>query len=142
MAAGEKKALSFTSNAAFSDFIRVEIDSKTLDGTKYSVKEGSTIVTLKAEYIAGLSVGEHTIGIVSESGTAEITFTVTARKGNKSDASQTEDNKSASQRGDNSDAPETGDNSRMALWLVLLLASGGLLLVTGVFGRKKKRSAK
>ena len=48
---GEKKELSFTSNAAFSDFIRVELDGKTLDEKNYTVKEGSTVVTLSLIHI-------------------------------------------------------------------------------------------
>lgn len=71
--AGDKKELTFKSNAAFSDFIRVELDGKTLDEKNYTVKEGSTVVTLKADYVATLAAGEHTIGIVSESGTVETT---------------------------------------------------------------------
>ena len=76
---GEKKALSFTSNAAFDDFIRVELDGKTLDKKNYTVKKGSTVVTLKADYVATLSAGKHTIGVVSESGKATTTFTVNVR---------------------------------------------------------------
>lgn len=41
-----------------------------------------------------------------------------------------------------SKAPQTGDNSHMALWFTLLFVSGGLLTVTGVYGKKKKYSAK
>ena len=37
--AGENKEVSFTSNAAFSDFLRVELDGKTLDEKYYTVKE-------------------------------------------------------------------------------------------------------
>ena len=73
---GEKKTLSFTSNAAYRDFIRVEIDGKTLDAKNYTVKEGGTVVTLKSDYVATLPSGRHTIGIVSESGTATTAFTV------------------------------------------------------------------
>ena len=109
---GEKKALSFTSNAAYSDFIRVEIDGAGLDRSLYTVREGSTIVTLDADFVAALSAGEYTIGIVSESGTAETTFAVTVQ------------------------LPQTGDSSRMALWLMLLLLSGGAL--AGVFVRKRR----
>ena len=122
---GEKKELTFKSNAAFSDFIRVELDGKTLDEKNYTVKEGSTVVTLKADYVATLSAGEHTIGIVSTSGTASTTFTVNAK------AAVDNDTKS----------PQTGDNSHMALWIALLFVSGGLLTVTGVYS-KKKRSAR
>lgn len=120
--AGEKKELIFKSNAAFSDFIRVELDGKTLDEKNYTVKEGSTVVTLKADYVATLSAGEHTIGIVSESGTATTTFTVNAK------AVVDNDTKS----------PQTGDNSHMALWIALLFMSGAGVIGTMVYGKKKR----
>ncbi len=50
--------LSFTSNAAFADFIKVQVDGKDLDASNYTVKEGSTIVTLNAAYLNTLSVGK------------------------------------------------------------------------------------
>ena len=118
---GEKKELSFTSNAAYSDFIRVEIDGITLDSENYTVAEGSTVVTLKADYVAKLSVGKHTIGVVSENGTAETTFTVNAK---------TVDN------------PDTGDNSHTVLWIALALVSGSAMIGTTIAGTKKKRSAR
>ena len=118
---GEKKVLSFTSNAAYSDFIRVEIDGITLDSENYTVAEGSTVVTLKADYVAKLSVGKHTIGVVSENGTAETTFTVNAKTVNN---------------------PDTGDNSHMVLWIALALVSGSAMLGATVAGKKKKSSAR
>ena len=122
VAEGEKKALSFTSNAAYSDFIRVELDGKTLDAKNYTVKEGSTVVTLKSDYVATLSAGKHAIGIVSESGTATTTFIVNAK------AVVDNDTKS----------PQTGDNSHMALWIALLFVSGAVVIGTTVYGKKKK----
>ena len=127
--AGEKKALSFRSNAAFSDFIRVELDGKTLAEKNYTAKEGSTVVTLNADYVSTLSSGEHTIGIVSESGTASTTFTVDV-KTNSTDSSQTGTS--------NTNTPQTGDNSPLALWIALLFVSGGLLTFMGIYGKKKK----
>lgn len=120
--AGDKKELIFKSNASFSDFIRVELDGKTLDEKNYIVKEGSTIVTLKADYVATLSAGEHTIGIVSTNGTATTTFTVNAK------AVVDNDMKS----------PQTGDNSHMALWIALLFVSGAGVIGTTVYGKKKR----
>lgn len=120
--AGDKKELTFKSNAAFSDFIRVELDGKTLDEKNYTVKEGSTVVTLKADYVATLSAGEHTIGIVSTNGTATTTFTVNAK------AVVDNDTKS----------PQTGDNSHMALWIALLFVSGAGVIGTTVYGKKKR----
>ena len=119
---GESKALSFTSNAAFSDFVRVELDGKTLDEKNYTVKEGSTVVTLKADYVATLSVGEHTIGIVSESGTATTTFTVNAKAVVDNDTN----------------SPQTGDNSHMAFWIALLFVSGAGVIGITVYGKKKR----
>ena len=127
--AGEKKELTFRSNAAFSDFICVEIDGKTLDEKNYTAKEGSTVVTLNADYVSTLPAGEHTIGIVSESGTAATTFTVNA-KADSTNSPQAETI--------NTNTPQTGDNSPLALWIALLLASGCLLAVTVIYGKKKK----
>ena len=120
--AGENKELSFTSNAAFSDFLRVELDGKTLDEKYYTVKEGSTVVTLKADYVATLSVGEHTIGIVSTNGTATTTFTVKAKTAVDNDT----------------DSPQTGDNSNMALWIALLAASMFGFAGTAVYSKRKR----
>lgn len=39
-------------------------------------------------------------------------------------------------------SPQAGDNSNLTLWIALLLASGGTVTVTTVYGRKKKRSVK
>ena len=120
--AGEKKELTFKSNAAFSDFIRVELDGKTLDEKNYTVKEGSTVVILKADYVATLSAGEHTIGILSTNGTATTTFTVNAK------AVVDNDTKS----------PQTGNNSHMVFWIALLFVSGAGVIGTTVYGRKKR----
>ena len=141
---GEKKELSFTSSAAFSDFLRAQLDGKTLDEKNYTVKEGSTVVTLKADYVATLSAGEHTIGIVSESGTATTTFTVKAKSAdnNEKPVNNNEEpvNNSENKQGNNTKPPKTGDNSPMTLWIALFFVSGGLLTVTGAFGKKKKHS--
>ncbi|MDD6479085.1 MAG: LPXTG cell wall anchor domain-containing protein, partial [Oscillospiraceae bacterium] len=66
----------------------------------------------------------HTIGIVSTNGTATTTFTVKAKAAADNDT----------------DSPQTGDNSHMALWIAVLFVSGGALIVTGIYSRKKKHS--
>ena len=40
------------------------------------------------------------------------------------------------------DSPQTGDNSHMALWLAVLLVSGGTLIVTTVVSKKRKRAVR
>lgn len=120
---GTRDGLSFTSNAAYKYFQKVQVDGKDLDVSNYTVKEGSTIVTLKAEYLETLSVGKHTLAIVSETGTATTEFTVKA-------AAVTDDTQS----------PQTGDDSNIALWVAVLLAAGTALTGTAVYSRKRKYS--
>ena len=97
------KGLSFKSDAAFEDFIGVEIDGKTVDSSCYTAKAGSIAVELTAEFINTLSVGEHSIAIVSESGKATATFTVTDSSVKK---------------------PDNTTDSAMAVWTLLLTVSG------------------
>ena len=120
---GTKDGLTFTSNAAYKHFQKVQVDGKDLDASNYTVKEGSTIVNLKAEYLETLSVGKHTLAIVSETGTATTEFTVKA-------AAVTDDTQS----------PQTGDDSNIALWIAVLLAAGTALTGTAVYSRKRKYS--
>ena len=120
---GTKDGLSFTSNAAYKHFQKVQVDGKDLDASNYTVKEGSTIVTLKTSYLETLSVGKHTLAIVSETGTATTEFTIKA-------AAVTDDTQS----------PQTGDDSNIALWIAVLLAAGTALTGTAVYSRKRKYS--
>ena len=147
--AGEKKALTFRSNASFDDFKRVELDGKTLDGDNYTVKEGSIIVTLDADYVATLPAGEHTIGIVSESGTAETTFTVEekAAPGTSDDSNNNDDtkidvtddsNNDNDSKADAEDSAKTGDNTDLALWLALMLLSGAGITGVTAYSRRKR----
>ncbi len=136
---GEKKALPFTSDAAFEDFLRVEVDDKTVDESSNTVKSGSTVVTLNADYISTLSVGEHTLGIVSESGTAAAKFTVN-KKAEKTTAETTttpsnEAETEKAVKADNKTSPHTGVGNNLALWLTVLLISGGTVVAV----RKKKQ---
>lgn len=77
---GGGQPLSFTSNAAYADFQEARVDGQTLDPVHYTVEQGSTIVTLNADYLESLDPGEHTLDIVSSTGTATATFTITAKE--------------------------------------------------------------
>ena len=116
---GEKKSLTFRSNAAFADFIRVELDGKTLDEKAYTKAEGSIIVTLNNNFVSTLSVGEHTLGIVSESGTATAKFTVKASE-------------------IPNESPKTGDDNMVAVWSFAAVLSLAVLGFTTVVSKKKR----
>ena len=117
--------ISVRGSGEFSKFVGVKVDGKTVDEKYYTVKEGSTIVTLKPEYLNTLTAGKHTLEIVWTDGTADTTFTVDAKPANT-------DTKS----------PQTGDSSSIALWIALLFVSAAGVLSTAVLGKKKKRFAK
>ena len=130
---GEKKALSFTSNAAYSDFIRVELDGSELSEENYEKAEGSIIITLDADYVATLPAGEHTIGIVSESGTADTTFTVEEKA-----APGTSDDSDRDSKADADKNAKTGDDANLALWLALMLLAGAGITGTTIYTRRKR----
>lgn len=126
---GSKDGLAVTSDAPFDGFQKVQVDGKDLDQANYEVKEGSTVVTLKAAYLETLSLGKHSLSIVSDNGTATTTFTIEAKAaaGNNDTAGNNNANNS----------PKTGDNSMVLLGTVsLVVACGGLLGI--LFWNKRK----
>ena len=75
---GGENNLTFKSDAAFSDFVGVLVDGKTITAENYEKREGSIIIVLKASYLETLAEGEHTLTIRSASGDATTKFTVEA----------------------------------------------------------------
>ena len=75
---GGENNLTFKSDAAFSDFVEVLVDGKTITAENYEKREGSIIIELKASYLETLAEGEHTLTIRSASGDATTKFTVEA----------------------------------------------------------------
>ena len=125
-----KEPVSFRSDAAFADFIRVEVDGKELVKDKdYTLKEGSIIASLTPEFAATLTAGEHTLGIVSLSGTALTSFTVT------------DDKASSNNSTDNTEkSPQTGDNGNIIFWSFISVISLAALCTTAIVSKKKKQS--
>lgn len=113
---GGNTDLTFRSDASFEDFLSVSVDGKVLDKNQYTLREGSILVTLKADYLSTLSVGQHTLGVNSASGTAETVFTVTAAPA----------------------VVPTGDTAGLTLWVSLAALCGLGTLV--VVSRKKREN--
>ena len=110
--------ISVRGSGEFSMFVGVKVDGKSVDEKNYTVKEGSTIVTLKPEYLNTLTAGNHTLEIIWTDGSASTAFTVSAQTVVES--------------------PQTGDNSMMALWIAVLFVSGFGVVATAVYGKKRK----
>ena len=133
-------SLSIRGSGEVSKFVGVKVDGNLVDEKNYTVKEGSTIVTLKADYLNTLSVGNHTFEIIWTDGTASTRFTV-SKSDSGSDEPTDNNGTSGSQTDDNQQitAPKTGDNSHTGLWISLLGVSlAGLLSM--IYVRKKKEN--
>ena len=74
----DENGLTFKSDAAFSDFVEVLVDGKTVASENYERQDSGTIVELKASYLETLAEGEHTLTIRSASGDATTRFTIAA----------------------------------------------------------------
>ena len=149
----EKKELAFTSDASFADFVRVELDGTVLEEKNYTKREGSTIITLNRDFVAALSVGEHTLAIVSKSGTATAKFTVKAKPTETAAPQPTAKPQPTAQPRPTaqpkptvqptvqpvSPIPSTGDTANPALWFALLIVSGSALAAISVLRRKANR---
>ena len=156
-------SLSIRGSGAISKFVGVKVDGNLVDVKNYTVKEGSTIVTLKADYLNTISVGNHTFEIIWTDGTASTRFAVSKSNSgsdepkdndgnngkndntNNTPATVPEDKNnngtSGSQTDDNQQitSPKTGDNSHTVLWISLLGVSlAGLLSM--IYVRKKKEN--
>ena len=156
-------SLSIRGSGAISKFVGVKVDGNLVDVKNYTVKEGSTIVTLKADYLNTLSVGNHTFEIIWTDGTASTRFTVSKSDSGSAEPKDNDGNNgkndntnntpatvpedknnngtSGSQTDDNQQitSPKTGDNSHTVLWISLLGVSlAGLLSM--IYVRKKKEN--
>ena len=120
-----KVSLVFVSNADFSEFIRVEIDRKPLSEKDFTVKSGSTVVTVNPDCLSRLSVGKHTVSVISTGGSADTEFTVQEGSGNSGTATATPN-----------PAPKEKSSAGLVVIVILLvLLAGG----AGAFLFIKKR---
>jgi len=116
---GSGKPVTVTANGLYAKFEALEVDGKAVDPSHYTTAEGSTIVTLKAEYLQTLKVGSHTITFVYPDGRAEGTLLIKTASG--------------------SSVPVTGDAAKLILWICLLAGSAGCAALVLFLTRKKKR---
>ena len=93
-------------NGDFSKFTGVKVDGNLIDKSNYTAKEGSTVITLKADYLNILTEGTHTVEIIWTDGSAQTSFKVN---------NTSEDNNRIT-------VPKTGDNSHLSLWITLMLS--------------------
>ena len=148
----ESKNATFRIDADYSLFTnKVYVDNKLVDSTNYDSKSGSTVITLRDEYLKTLSVGEHTLKVAfSDNGEAITKFSIKEKQQNESP----EDNKNTGNtekeeqqvnnnvtnndiQKDNTNAnPKTGDN---VIVYAVLFATALLGIITLIIVNNTKR---
>lgn len=126
--------LVFRANGDFSKFTGVKVDGTLIDAKNYTVVSGSTVITLKADYLKTLSVGTHKLTVVYTDGECSTNFEVkqtTQTEGDKPDTTTPTGNKDTT-------SPKTGDTSNMLLWFALLFVSGAGVIGATVYSKKKR----
>lgn len=125
--------LKFVANGDLSKLVGVKVDGALITADKYTAVSGSTVITLKNDYLDTLSVGKHTLTVVYNDGECSTEFEIKAAPsgGETTPANPSEGN---------TDSPKTGDTSNLTLWIVLLLVSGGAAVGTTLVGTKKKHN--
>ena len=73
---GSTDTLSFTADGEYVKFTSVKIDDTVLAAENYTAAAGSTVITLKNEYLSTLAVGAHNIAIIYTDGDCSTKFTV------------------------------------------------------------------
>ncbi len=199
---GAQTGLAFTSDAPFDKFDSVKVDGSTIAAADYTAEEGSTKITLAPSYLETLSVGSHSLAVVSTDGAASTNFTVKLAvvppvpttytvvfnmngHGAKIAAQAVKEGEKATKPADptasgytfggwyadatcstkfdfdsaitanttvyakwtktsvtptDPTTPKTGDDSNMLQWIALLFVSGGALVGTAIYGKKRKRA--
>ena len=123
--------LKFVANGDFSRFTGVKVDGALITADKYTAVSGSTVITLKKDYLDTLSVGKHTLTVVYNDGECSTEFEIKAAQSGVNTATD-----KPTQGGAGS--PQTGDNGNLMLWIALLFISGGAVIGTTVVSKKKK----
>ena len=123
--------LVFRANGDFSKFTGVKIDGTLIEAKNYTAVSGSTVITLKADYLQTLSVGKHTLTIVYNDGECNTEFEI------KADGTVTSESKPTIGEITN---PQTGDNI-IIFSIIFVIALTGIL-VTFIINKKRVKNNK
>ena len=138
-------------DGAIAKFKEVRVDGVVIDVKNYTVIEGSTIITLKTEYLKTLPAGKHTFEIAWTDGSAATYFTVagsTTEEDNKLEDNKVEDNTINDKKAEDNNVEnsrsdvdsnaslKTGDTTDIRLWLILLMSA--LTIMTGLTVKSKR----
>ncbi len=132
------ETLTFRIDGDFSKFVGLVIDDEWVDEENYVAVSGSTVITLKNEYLQTLAIGEHEIAFAYTDGEAGTNFEIKEAEKiyENTDNIETEDSEKNSNIS-KSNTPKTGDNiSNLLLTYIFIAVASGIL--TAAFYSKKK----
>lgn len=125
--------LTFKVNGYHKKFAGIVINGTVVNKKYYEIEAGSTIITLKAEYLQTLPAGNYTLLVqyTDSSTDGEDTFTITKNESaTPSDPTNPTDPSS----------PKTGDNSHPVVWIGILIVCAGIWML--LFFKKQKQETK
>ena len=125
--------LTFKVNGYHKKFAGIVINGTVVNKKYYEIEAGSTIITLKAEYLQTLPAGNYTLLVQYTDGSTdgEDTFTITKNESaTPSDPTNPTDPSS----------PKIGDNSHPVVWIGILIVCAGIWML--LFFKKQKQETK
>ena len=125
------------------DSFTVQIDGVTVDPANYDVTTdpatGKLIVTFRTPFLRTLAFGEHTITILSNDGSASVSFKVDRAYANAPDGKTDGKGESGGKDGkDGVKSAGTGDSFPMGSMVAALFISGGALALMSIRARRKE----
>ncbi|MCR5375819.1 MAG: hypothetical protein K6E71_03620 [Lachnospiraceae bacterium] len=133
-------------DTSFEHFSSVSIGETELKkDVDYTVKKGSTVVTILPTAMEKYGAGELTLTVRFTNGEASTQLTVLAAENESENGSEGENDNNIDDANDNNEddndvpsSPPTGDNSRLGLRFVLMFISLGGLVLMFAAGKKKR----
>ena len=110
------KDLIIKTNGDVNKLLRIEVNNKELDKSNYEIKNGSTILTLKENYLSSLSSGTYILKFVYDDGELSTSFIINNNEGTNN--------------------PNTGDN--IIFYISILLLSIICFTCLALYKRRKK----
>ena len=132
----DNEGLTFTVNGHHEKFAGLLINGATVDAKYYVIQAGSTVITLKAEYLRTLSAGKYTVTVRYTDGSTdgEDSFTVTENK------TVTPSDPAASSDPDAADG--TAGNRGVVVGIILAIICVLVLIFLLLFFKKRRKEEK
>lgn len=114
-------------------FGSLEIGGQAVGSANYDKAEGSLKLSIKPEYLETLSVGDYTVKVNFQDGSATVKLTVLAASAQPTPSPTPKPSEKPT-------SPKTGDESNLALWSSLMFLSLAGLLAVAVNAKRRRKT--